>query len=335
MSGTPAQRVVLEHTPAGLPCESDFAVQAFTLPEPGEGEVLCATEFLSLDPYMRSQIAGRHLSGHIGPGDPMRGETVSRVLISRHPDFATGDRVRCFGGWQTHSLHPGPELNRLPNDFPAPSLALSALGMPGLTAWAGLHCLAKPQAGETVVIPAATGGVGSVAGQLARAAGCRVIGIAGSDEKCRLATQELGYHACINRRDGDLGAALAENCPEGIHVFFDLVGGDILLRASEQLAVGARVLLCGLMADYNSPTRSDGPPPGLWIRARATVFGLVVYDFEPRRNEFITELMPWVEDGRLRIREDIAEGIDAAPAAFCRLMRGENVGKALVRMTPR
>ena len=324
------QRVVLAREPQGVPVPDDSAVQEFTLAEPENGEVLCETLYLSLDPYMRSQIAGRHISGSIGPGDPMNGETVSRVLDSRDPRFNPGDLVRCFGGWVSHSLHAGDELFPLGSDFPAPSLALSTLGMPGLTAWAGLSCLAQAKAGDTVVIPAATGGVGAVAGQLARARDCRVIGIAGSDEKCRFATEELGYDRCLNRRDDDLGAALDDACPQGIDVYFDLVGGPMLTLASERLAVGARVVLCGLMADYNSSERPAGPPPGLWIRARATVYGLVVYDFESRRGEFLEEALSLYRDGRLKGHEDRSQGLASAPAAFCRLMRGENNGKVVV-----
>ncbi|EED31069.1 alcohol dehydrogenase, zinc-containing [gamma proteobacterium NOR5-3] len=324
------RRIELARLPAGIPVDEDFQLRGLPLPVITEGQVLCTTQYLSLDPYMRSQISGRHLSGEIGVGDTMRGETISQVLSSRDPGFAVGDLVRCFGGWCSHSVHRASELTLLPGDFPKPSLALSTLGMPGLTAWAGLHCLAKPKAGETVVIPAATGGVGSVAGQLARRAGCRVIGIAGSDDKCRTAVSELGYHHCINRRDSDLAAALDTHCPSGIDVYFDLVGGDMLNIASERLAQGARVLLCGLMADYNSESRSAGPPPGLWIRARATIFGLVVYDFESRREEFLREALTLYSQGALHSNEDISLGLETAPAAFCRLMRGENTGKVII-----
>jgi hypothetical protein len=324
------QQIVLHRNPAGIPAESDFALREQPMPAPAEGEVLCRTEFLSLDPYMRSQIAGRHISGTIAPGDPMRGETVSRVVASRNAAFKEGELVRCFGGWSTYSLHTGSELTKLPADFPAPSLALSTLGMPGLTAWAGLRCLAKPQAGETVVVPAATGGVGAVAGQLASAGGCRVVGIAGSDEKCRQATEALGYDHCINRRGQDIATALDECCPDGINVYFDLVGGDLLTLASERLAHGGRILLCGLMADYNSDSRPAGPPPGLWIRARAIIYGLVVYDFEDRRDEFLEEARTLYHEGKLRPWEDVSHGLASAPAAFVRLMRGENHGKVVV-----
>jgi len=303
------------------------------MPEPGAGEVLCETLYLSLDPYMRSQMAGRHLSGGVAPGEVPNGETVSRVIASDSVALPAGTLVRGFGGWRSHSVHPVKTLTPLPEDFPAPSLALSTLGMPGLTAWAGLHCLAPPSAGETVLVSAATGGVGAVAGQLARARGCTVIGIAGGPEKCRVACEQLGYHHCIDRHQAKVAEQLRSLCPDGVDVYFDLVGGELLHIASEQLRTGARVLLCGLMAQYNSEERPAGPPPGLWIRARARVHGLVVYDFENRRDEFLRDALALYREGRLTPWEDRSDGLASAPEAFCRLMRGENRGKALVCLT--
>ncbi len=332
-------QVCLARTPQGVPEPGDFTLAEQPRPEPKEGEALCQTLWLSLDPYMRSQIAGRHLSGAVQPSETMRGETVSRVVESRHPDFAPGDLVRCFGGWRSWSTHAGAELHPLPDGLDHPSYVLSTLGMPGLTAYAGLVWQADPQAGETVVVPAAIGAVGSVAGQLAKQRGCRVVGVAGSEEKCRIATEELGYDACINRNAAEgqdnqdhMAAALDAHCPDGIDVYFDLVGGPLLDTVSARLAQRARVILCGLMAEYNSGVRRAGPPPGAWIIARAVVHGLVVYDFETRRDEFVDACLPMVRQGRLKVREDIAEGLAAAPEAFCRLMRGENIGKALVRV---
>jgi NADPH-dependent curcumin reductase CurA len=324
------REVFLARTPHGVPEPGHFGIREAALPEPLPGQLLCETEYLSLDPYMRGQIAGRHISGSVAPGDTLLGESVSRVLLSRADGFRTGDRVRGFSGWRTHSLLEARDVEKLPADHPQPSLALSSLGMPGLTAWAGLRCQAKPKSGETVLISAATGAVGSVAAQLARSMGCRVIGIAGSDRKCLLAKEALGYSDCINRRGADLGEALRACCPGGIDVYFDLVGGDILSTVSEQLAIGARIILCGLMADYNGEQRTPGPYPGLWIRARATVFGLVVYDFEDRRQAFLDDVLPLLRSGELHTQEDIATGIEQAPEAFCRLMRGENIGKSLV-----
>lgn len=298
-----------------------------------EGQVLCETLNLSLDPYMRSQIAGRHMSGSVLVGDVMKGETVSRVVESKTPEFKSGDIVRCFAGWQQYSIHSVAELFPADPNIKPLSYLLSALGMTGLTAYAGMIWQAKLKAGDVVVIPAAIGGVGAIAGQLAKIHGCTVIGIAGSDEKCLYATRELGYDACINRKTENIAQRLDELCSNGVDVFFDLVGGEVLHLVSERLAVGARVILCGLMTEYNKDTRAAGPPPGNWIKARAIVYGLVVYDFETRRDEFISECLPYVLDGRIKMPEDKAVGLEAAPGAFCRLMRGENVGKAVVEVT--
>lgn len=334
MTQLSARRVELKRYPDGVPTPADFRITDFSLPALQKDEVLLATQHLSLDPYMRSQIAGRHISGSITPGDVMQGETIARVLESRSGDFTIGQLVRCFGGWTTHTVLPGSALTPLPVNFPVPaSLALSTLGMPGLTAWAGLHCLATMREGSSVLIPAATGAVGSVAAQLAHAAGCRVIGIAGGPEKCAHAINKLGYDACIDRHNSDLAEALDEHFPDGIDIFFDLVGGELLGLASERLAVNAEVILCGLMAEYNNGTRAAGPPPGLWIRARAKIYGLVVYDFEHRRDEFLDLATMMYAAGSLVNHEDVSLGIESAPAAFSRLMQGKNQGKALVTMT--
>lgn len=325
-------QVQLVSTPESEPQPENFTLVKGPIPEAKNRQVLCETQYLSLDPYMRSQIAGRHMSGSVNPGDVLRGETVSKVIESKHPDFQPGDLVRCFGGWQNYSVHDGDEIFKVQKDIENPSYALSALGMPGLTAYAGLIWQAQPKAGDVVVIPAAIGGVGSVAGQLAKIYGCTVIGIAGSDEKCEYAVANLGYDACINRKKGNLAEKLDELCPNGIDIFFDLVGGEMLNTVSERLAVGARVILCGLMADYNKTTRSMGPPPAMWIKARAIVYGLVVYDFEPRRAEFVEACLEYLKQGKLVVREDVAQGLVAAPEAFCRLMRGENMGKSVVKV---
>ncbi len=330
---TQNRQVHLKSTPENNPEPGNFEVVSTPMPDISDGEVLCKTEYLSLDPYMRSQIAGRHMSGSIQPGDLMRGETISTVVESRHADFAAGDIVRGFGNWQEYSVHSANELSAQPKEISPPSYGLSVLGMPGLTAYAGLVWTAKPKAGDVVVIPAATGGVGSTAGQLAKIHGCTVIGIAGSDVKCDYAVKELGYDACINRKTENLAEKLTEYCPDGIDIYFDLVGGETLNLVCTKLALNARVILCGLMEDYNKPTRTPGPLPGPIIGARATLSGLVVYDFEPRRGEFIEACLPYVNDGRLSMREDMAHGIDAAPEAFCRLMRGENQGKAMVKVS--
>lgn len=326
------RQVRLKKYPDGNPVEEDFEIIESAVPEVQAGQVLCRTRFLSLDPYMRSQIAGRHLSGSIAPGDVMRGESVCEVVLSNDPKFKTGDSVRCMGGWQEYSVQDGDKLAHVPKEIQPPSLALSLLGMTGLTAWAGMVWQAGVKEVDRVLIPAVTGGVGAAAAQFCRNRGATVIGMAGSDEKCRYAIDRLGVEACINRKTEDVAARMDELFPKGIDVFFDLVGGELLVQASERLALNARVILCGLISEYNSATRAAGPPPGYWIRSRATVYGLVVYDFEARRDEFIQACLPDLQAGRLLQPEDLNQGIESAPSAFCRLMRGENFGKVVVEM---
>lgn len=318
--------------PDGLPEPRNFEMVETDMPVASAGQLLCKTRYLSLDPYMRSQIAGRHISGSIVPGDLMRGESVCEVIKSNSPDFKAGQLVRCMGGWQEYSVQDSTAVSLLDSGIQPPSYALSLMGMTGLTAWAGMICLAGVGEGDNVLIPAVTGGVGAAAAMLCKNRGANVIGIAGSDEKCGFAIEELGISACINRKTEDVSERLDELFPQGIDVYFDLIGGELLNQASEKLAINARVVLCGLMAEYNNPERAAGPPPGFWIRARATVYGLVVYDFEKRRREFIDASLPDLKAGKLKQREDISEGLASAPAAFSRLMRGENFGKVIVSM---
>jgi NADPH-dependent curcumin reductase len=289
---------------------------------------------LSLDPYLRSAMAGRHLSASIGIGDLVRGEGLVEVLASRHPAMAAGEQWVAACGWRSHALLDAAavaQARRVPAWLDRPTLALGGLGMPGLTAWAGLNRLADARAGDTLVVSAASGPVGATVGQLAKIKGCRVIGIAGGPEKCAWVTGVAGFDACIDYRDEDLRQALDRLCPQGVDVYFDNVGGDTLLALLERLALGARVVLCGLMAQYNgaAPTAIN---PALLIRARATLRGLVVYDHWDALEQMLSEMKAHYLAGRLQFREDIAEGLQSAPAAFVRLMQGRNQGKALVRL---
>lgn len=325
-------QICLKSYPENTPSVDNFDYKKSPMPSPKPGQVLCKTRYLSLDPYMRSQIAGRHITASLSPGDMMCGETVSEIIESNSEKFKVGQLVRCMGGWQEYSVHDATELSEeIKHTYP--SYALSILGMPGLTAYAGLIWQAKAKKGDVVVIPAAIGAVGATAGQLAKQAGCTVVGIAGSEEKCRYAVTELGYDFCINRKVENVAEKLDEYCPKGIDVYFDLVGGELLHQASERLAIGARVVLCGLVAEYNNKDRMAGPAPALWIKSRATIYGLVVYDFESKRSEFIDQCLPLVEQGTLKMQEDIGEGILSAPVFFCKLMRGENFGKTLVKVS--
>ncbi|HMB59556.1 MAG TPA: NADP-dependent oxidoreductase [Xanthomonadales bacterium] len=332
MASTINRQITLARYPEGSPVEADFELTESNLPVAGPGQVLCRTRFLSLDPYMRSQIAGRHISGTIAPGDLMRGEAVCEVVESNTSAFPVGATVRCMAGWQEYSVHEADQVQKVNPEVQPESYALSLMGMTGLTAWAAMVWQAAVAEGDGVLIPAVTGGVGTAAAQFCLNRGARVIGIVGGDEKCRFAVDELGIEACINRKEEDVAQRLDELFPSGMDVYFDLIGGELLNQASARLALNARVILCGLMADYNSATRSPGPPPGNWIRSRAIVHGLVVYDFESRRDEFIAACLPDLQAGKLKQREDISQGVKSAPEAFCRLMRGENFGKVIVAM---
>lgn len=274
------------------------------------------------------------MGDRLAVGDVVVGRTLARVEESNHPDYAAGELVVTSNGWQEYAVSDGSEVRRVPGGLKPPTLALGLAGMPGLTAYAGIEILGQPAAGATVVVSAATGGVGSAVGQFARLRGCRVVGIAGSDEKCALARHTFGFDACINYKTEPLAEALKAECPDGIDFYFDNVAGDTLATVLGQLALRAKVILCGMMAQYNQ-VGEPPPGPGLGpvIGARATLIGLVVYDHMDRWSEFQSFVTDHLASGRLAYKEDIVDGLSMAPEGFCRLMRGENVGKALVRVS--
>jgi hypothetical protein len=291
--------------------------------------------YLSLDPYYRNVMKNSQIyADRLAPGDVMVGETVAQVVDSRNPEFRSGEYVAVRNGWQQYALSSGAGVRRLDPAAAPVSTGLGVLGMPGLTGWAGTVYLGEPRPGQTFVVSAATGPVGSTAGQVARHMGARVVGIAGSAEKCDYAVRELGFAACVNYRQGDLVALLKQACPDGIDVYFDNVGGDTLAAVIRNLAMGARIVLCGMIEAYSM----DTPPPGPWlgpvVGARATMKGLVVYDHMNRLPELTRVVGGWIREGSFRYREDVTEGLANAPQAFCRLMRGGNFGKALVRVAP-
>lgn len=332
------RRVVLARPIERVPGPEHFRVIEVPVPEPAPGEFLVRNVYLSLDPYQRAAIAGRH-RGSDGPlraGEMPRAETVGRVLKSRHEKFPEGDYVRHRGGWQTHSVSDGSEA-WLVDPHRAPlSAYLGVLGMPGLTAWASAVKLAGVRAGQTALVSAAAGPVGATFGQIAAQRGARAVGIAGSDEKCRLVTGQLGFAACVNRQSPRFQDELATAVGEGADCYHDNVGGPLLAEAMSVLKNYGTVVLCGLMAEYNTPEaeRSFRFNLGLVILKRAVMKGLVVYDFESERPGFIDEVAPWVAAGKLRFLEDRVSGIENAGAQFARLMRGENVGKTLVVLGP-
>jgi NADPH-dependent curcumin reductase CurA len=333
------RRVLLRSRPVGEPKPTDFEIAEAPLPAPGEGEVLCRTIYLSLDPYMRGRISDRKsYAASVEIGQPVVGGTVSEVVESRHPGFRTGDFVLGYGGWQAYhvaraSATPGPfgPLKLDPSAAPI-STALGVLGMPGMTAYVGLLDLGQPKAGETVVVSAAAGAVGSAVGQIAKIKGCRAVGVAGAQSKCDYVVKELGFDACVSHRSGDLTGALREACPGGIDVYFDNVGGEVLKSVLTLVNPFARVPLCGLISQYNATELPPGPNWAPILFNRLTVRGFIVSDHVDRLPAFLADCGPWVREGRLKYREDVVEGLDNAPRAFIGLLRGENLGKLIVKV---
>jgi NADPH-dependent curcumin reductase len=336
-------RVLLARRPQGPPVPDDFRLEeGLPLPEPAGGEALVRTVWLSLDPYMRGRMAeGPSYAPSVGLGEVMVGECVGEVVASRSPALREGEVVRGFGGWASHFALPADGLARVdPADGPI-STALGVLGMPGLTAYAALRAIAEPRAGETVVVGAAAGAVGSVAGQLAKAAGCRVVGVAGGRAKCDHAVRELGFDACLDRRaeGDDLEARLRQVCPDGVDVYVELTGGAVSDAVLPLLNTFARVPVVGTIARYNATGQPEGPDRLPWLMRQALtrrlrIQGMIVWDHARLEPDFRREVGALVRDGRLRYREQVAEGLAEAPRALIGLLEGENLGKQLVRVGP-
>ncbi|OGK99238.1 MAG: NADP-dependent oxidoreductase [Candidatus Rokubacteria bacterium RIFCSPHIGHO2_12_FULL_73_22] len=329
------RRVLLRNRPRGEPLPSDFELVEAPVPTPGAGDVLCRTIYLSLDPYMRGRMdEGRSYTGGTNPalGSVMVGGTVSEVIASRNPAFPEGTFVLGASGWQAYALSSGAGLRKLDARQAPLSTALGVLGMPGMTAYVGLRDIGRPKPGETVVVSAAAGAVGSVVGQLAKLEGCRAVGVAGSEAKCAYVVEELGFDACVNYRAEPLLPALRTACPDGIDVYFDNVGGDVLAAALRLVNLRARIPLCGLISQYNAPE----PPPGPNLRPvlvnRVLVQGFIISDHLDRLDDFLRDCTQWVREGRLRYREDVVVGLERAPEAFIGLLRGRNFGKLIVKV---
>ena len=327
-------QVVLKRLPSGLPDPDDFEMAEAAIPEPAKGEFLAQTLYLSVDPYIRSVMSGRHFYGAPKPGTVVRGRTISRIIKSRHPIFKEGNVVNMESGMQAYALSDGDDVFLTDTGTAPLSTGLGILGMPGLTAFTSMTGPAELAPGETVVVSAASGAVGSMVGQITKILGGRAIGIAGSDEKCRFVTEEAKFDACINYKTEDVDVRLAELCPDGVDVFFDNTGGELQsIVMHKHLALYSRVILCGMMTQYNADTPPPGPNLGPCVKQRASVIGFVVYDHEHRRLEFEQAAHRWFADGKLAYKEDMYEGLDQAVPAFCALMRGQNFGKTLVHVT--
>jgi NADPH-dependent curcumin reductase CurA len=321
--------------PVGLPETSDWEWVEQPAPEPEAGEFRTALEYLSLDPAMRGWMnAGRSYVPPVGIGEVMRASGIARVVESRHPDFPVGELVSGLFGVQRYAVSDGRGVTRVDTALAPPPVHLGALGMTGLTAYFGMLDVGRPEPGQTVVVSGAAGAVGSVAGQIARIKGARVIGVAGGAEKCAWLVEELRFDAAIDYRQGDLRAELRRHTPDGVDVYFDNVGGEVLDEVLRRLARGARVVICGAISQYNAEQAPRGPANYMQLLvARASMTGFLVFDFAERYAEGIAQLSEWRRAGQLHSREDIVRGgLEQFPEVLLRLFRGENTGKLILQL---
>src|SRR5271163_4928816 len=340
MTPAKARQIVLAARPQGKPQLSDFRLEETAMPTPSAGQVLLRVQYLSLDPYMRGRMDDRKSYAKPVPlGGVMQGESVATVIASQHPGYSEGDIVLARTGWRTHALSDRADLRKLDPALAPVTTGLGVLGMPGFTAYGGLRVIGKPAPGETLVVAAASGPVGSLVGQLAKIAGARAVGIAGGPAKCAFVKDELRFDAAVDHRAADFPAQLAAACPKGIDVYFENVGGAIWQAVLPLLNKFARVPVCGLIAQYNE-TPSDSGPARLAETMRAilskslTVRGFINYDFSEHYGDFLREVGAAIAAGRIRYREDIVDGLENAPRAFIGMLAGRNFGKLLIRVAP-
>ena len=329
------RQILLRRRPAGRPSPDDFELVETPNPDVADGEVLRRTIYLSLDPYMRGRMSDApSYATSIAIGQPIVGHTVSQVVASNNPAFQVGDIVAGYDGWRDHAVSNGTELRTLNPVAPPISTAVGVLGMPGMTAYVGLLDIGQPRAGETVVVSAAAGAVGSIVGQIAKIKGCRAVGVAGSAEKCAYVVDELGFDSCVNYKAADFPAQLTAACPRGIDIYFENVGGAVFLAVLKLLNQNARIPLCGLISDYNATEPARGPNLRPLLVKRAMIKGFIVWDHRDRTADFLRDCTTWLFEGRLKYREDIVDGLENAPTAFLKLFDGTNFGKLIVRVSP-
>ncbi len=332
-------RIVLASRPSGRPAPANFRLEETPVPVPAEGQVLLKIRYLSLDPYMRGRMnAAKSYAVPVEIGHVMEGGTVAQVVESRHPDFIAGDWVLSYSGWQTHAVAPGSDLKKLDPARNPPTTALGVLGMPGFTAYSGLLTIGQPKAGETVVVAAAAGPVGSAVGQIARIKGARAVGIAGGAEKCALVKKTFGFDAAVDHRSETFEQDLRQACPDGVDVYFENVGGPVWQAVLPLLNDFARIPLCGLVAPYNDGGPDAGPDRlPLVMRAilakSLTVRGFIQREFAAQRPAFEREMGDWLASGRVKYQEDIVDGLERTVDAFIGLLEGRNFGKLVVRLS--
>ncbi len=332
------RQILLANRPVGMPKASDFLLNETSIPTPVDGQVLCETLYLSLDPYMRGRMSpSKSYAKPVEINEVMTGGTVGKVIESRDPNLKAGDIVFGYGGWQDYWVHNGKTLKNVDPDIAPISTATGVLGMPGVTAYTGLLNIGKPKKGETVVVASACGPVGSVVGQIAKFKGARSVGIAGSKEKCKYATDKFQFDHCLNHKSSEFSEELKQVCPEGIDVYFENVGGKVLDSVLPLLNDFARIPVCGIISAYNSTELPSGPNliPSLMrsiLVKRLTFRGFIVWDFANQEKEALQQLAKWIKQGKLHYLEDIVDGLENAPEAFIGLFDGKNFGKLVVRV---
>ncbi|MPR05940.1 zinc-binding dehydrogenase [Microvirga tunisiensis] len=332
-------QILLASRPVGRPSPDNFEFVHTPIPSPGEGQVLLKIRYLSLDPYMRGRMsAAKSYAASVEIGQVMEGGTVAEVLESRHPDYAAGDRVLSYSGWQAHALSDGTDLRKLDPQQAPVTTALGVLGMPGFTAYAGLLTLGQPKPGETVVVAAASGPVGAAVGQIARIKAARAVGIAGGPDKCALVRDAFGFDVALDHRSPTFAEELQAACPDGIDVYFENVGGKVWDAVFPLLNTFARIPVCGLVAQYNSTGPFDGPDrlPILMrdvLTKSLTIRGFIQREFHAQRPAFYREMAQWIAEGRVKYQEDIVDGLESAPEAFIGMLEGRNFGKLIVQVS--
>ncbi|EFE6908128.1 TPA: NADP-dependent oxidoreductase [Escherichia albertii] len=333
------RRWVLASRPHGAPVLDNFRLEEDALATPGEGLVLLRTIYLSLDPYMRGRMSDEpSYSPPVEIGSVMVGGTVSRVVESNHPDYQPGDWVLSYNGWQDYAISSGDELAKLGDHPQNPSWSLGILGMPGFTAYMGLLDIGQPKEGETLVVAAATGPVGATVGQIGKLKGCRIVGGAGGAEKCRHATEVLGFDVCLDHHADDFAEQLAKACPKGIDIYYENVGGNVFDAVLPLLNTSARIPVCGLVSGYNATELPSGPDrlPLLMatvLKKRIRLQGFIIsQDYGHRNHEFQREMGQWVKEGKIHYREHMTDGLENAPQTFIGLLEGKNFGKVVIRV---
>lgn len=332
------RQIVLASRPVGAPTAENFALTQSGIPTPAQGEILLRSVYLSLDPYMRGRMSdAKSYAEPVGIDEVMVGGTVCQVEASNHAEFEVGEWVLAYTGWQDYALSNGEGLIKLGKQPSHPSYALGVMGMPGFTAYMGLLDIGQPKEGDTLVVAAATGAVGSMVGQIGKLKGCRVIGIAGGEEKCQFAKETLGFDECIDHKAADFAEQLAKVCHNGIDIYFENVGGKVFDAVMPLLNTGARIPLCGLISQYNATSLPEGPDRMSMLMAqllikRIKMQGFIIFDdYGHRYGEFAADMTQWLAQGKIHYREHLVQGLENAPDAFIGLLEGKNFGKMVVQ----